>query len=237
MAEYLTQYQELANDIAAATFRVAELVGQSRLKEELQSAVFDFVLSGSNETILKLKTLIRFGQSIKEVKDINANILLKELGHLEDLAKEMNAAKLNVSIESEFKDDGQVPKWQSYDTRRPSGHVVANMANMASQGHGRQANVGQIFQFIESRQETRFKDIEQSFGSLSSRTLRRVVEQLKKSGRIERVGSPGPASFYRSTSGFSLASAPIEIPKIAIMKNPVVPEKPENRNSETIIAL
>lgn len=240
MAEYLTQHQELANDIAAATFRVAELVKQGRLKFELQSSVFDLILSGSVETTLKLRTLIKFGQSIKEIKDVNAEVLLKELGHLEVLAKEINVAKTDVSIEAEFKDKkysdelGQVSKWPSPDTRRPSGRVIDNAA---SQGYGRQANLDQIFKFIETRPETRLKDLEQNFGFWSSRTLRRVIEQLRKSGRIERVGNPGPSSFYRAASTEAKTSTPVEFPKEPTLSDKIALEGPENRNPETIIAL
>ncbi|MCL4406293.1 MAG: hypothetical protein M1586_00035 [Patescibacteria group bacterium] len=240
MAEYLTQYQELANDIAAATFRVAELIKQDRLKAELHLAVFDLVLAGSDRIITRLKALIRFGQSIQEIKDINAEVLLRELGHLEGLAKEVAMAETDVTIEDEFVDKqygqvvSQMAKWPNRGMTRPTGHVMAKPAN---QGTGRPSSLDQVWKFMETRPETRFKDLEQAFGHLSSRTLRRVIEQLRKSGKIERVGNPGPASFYRATTGVSQAAAVIPLPKSQSVAESALPENPGNRNPETIIAL
>lgn len=258
MAEYLRQYQELANDIAAATFRVAELVKEPRLRSELQSALFDLILSNTANTA-KLKSLIKFGQSIKEIKDINADILSKELGHLEILAKEVNSANADLNLMAEFKNKkygselGQLSKWSSPDIKRPSGRV---MDSLASQRFGRQANLEQVLRFVETRQETRFKDLEQAFGLWSSRTLRRIIERLRKSGKIERVGNPGPSSFYRASGSISgIGEQPVASEKIEITaddlsrqrpageadlsrREPTAEaEKPESSNPETIIAL
>ncbi|HQA96300.1 MAG TPA: hypothetical protein PLN18_02950 [Candidatus Colwellbacteria bacterium] len=234
MAVSLTERQELANDIAAATFRVAGLVKEDRLRTELQLAVFDLILSGSTETMAKLKVLIRFGQSIKQIKDINAEVLLRELGHLEDMAVSAETAMSDVNVMADFDSgryidtvplSGQTAKRPSPTLTRAGGRIPAK--DSASIG---QINADRVLRFIEARPETRLRDLEQAFSDLSERTLRRAIEKLTKSGKIERVGNIGPYGFYRSLSS-SRASLPRAAAKPALMKTP------ENRNSGTIIAL
>ncbi len=231
MAVYLTEQQELANDIAAATFRVAALVKEAKLRTELNLAVFDLILSGSTETMAKLKVLIRFGQSIKEIKDINAEVLLRELGHLEEMAVSAETAMADVNVMAVFDGSqygrdigdgrlsGQTAKWPSGSLSRPSGQIKDSAGVQP-------VKIERVFRFIAGRPETRVRDLKQGLPDLSDRTLRRAIEKLVKSGKIERVGNIGPSGFYRSRTS---------LPKTAV--NPTLLKTSENRNPGTIIAL
>ena len=54
-----------------------------------------------------------------------------------------------------------------------------------------------VYRYIVNSGEARLRDLEAKFPEVSGRTLRRLTDQLIRAGRIERVGNPGPASFYR----------------------------------------
>lgn len=232
MAVSLTEQQKLANDIAAATFRVAELVKEDRLRTELQLAVFDLILSGSTETMAKLKVLIRFGQSIKQIKDINAEVLLRELGHLEQMAVSAETAMSDVNVMAEFDGsqyDRDIGPLSGQAAKRPSGTLTRTSGRTAVKDNAnvRAINIDRVLRFIETRPETRVKDLEQVFPDISERTLRRAIEKLVKSGKIERAGNIGPYGFYRALSS----------PRASLPRTAALIKTPENRNSGTIIAL
>ena len=78
-----------AHDISFAVFRVATLIKNRKLREELENAAVDFTVnyqnilnhpSGHFATVFdKLERLISLAGSIKEMKEINANVLKREL--------------------------------------------------------------------------------------------------------------------------------------------------------------
>jgi hypothetical protein len=58
-------------------------------------------------------------------------------------------------------------------------------------------NADKVYEYIEEHRVARLKELEAAFKEVSGRTVRRITDSLIKDGRIERVGNPGPTSFYR----------------------------------------
>ncbi len=58
-------------------------------------------------------------------------------------------------------------------------------------------NADKVYQYIKTRKEIKLKELKTEFSEVSGRTIRRVTESLMKEGKIERVGNPGPTSYYR----------------------------------------
>ena len=54
-----------------------------------------------------------------------------------------------------------------------------------------------MYQYIVEHKEAKLKELEAAFEEISGRTIRRMTDSLIKTGKIERVGNPGPTSFYR----------------------------------------
>lgn len=55
-----------------------------------------------------------------------------------------------------------------------------------------------IFAFIQKQQICRFKDIQSMLPEMSERTLRYDLQELQEQGRIERIGTSGPSTYYRA---------------------------------------
>lgn len=64
---------------------------------------------------------------------------------------------------------------------------------------GRRSSISpdKIFLYINERGQARLKELESAFPEVSGRTLRRTTDLLIRERKIERVGNPGPSSYYR----------------------------------------
>jgi len=58
-------------------------------------------------------------------------------------------------------------------------------------------NADKVYQYIKTRKEIKLKELKTEFSEVSGRTVRRITENLMKEGKIERIGNPGPTSYYR----------------------------------------
>ena len=71
---------------------------------------------------------------------------------------------------------------------------------IAGSQSGNQTRQLEILEKIRQSQSSRFKDIQETFPTISERTIRYDIQKLIENGLVERVGSGGPATFYRATS-------------------------------------
>lgn len=231
----------LANDIAFAVFRVAALINLSYLRIELENAAIEFLSSLSDNSISKLERLIKLGQNIKQISEINSQVLIRELGHIRQYLNAAtladNPTKQDIDLSKEF----SLIKKPSQRTRpnnlanaatnpanaannaanNSATNAAANSANKNGRVNGQLDQL--IAQYLNQNPEFRFKDFCSDFPSISNRTLRRIINRQLKLGQLIRVGNPGPASFYRVVSG--LKQAPVlEKQAPAPEKQPPAPE-------------
>lgn len=220
----------LANDIAFAIFRVAALINLTYLRTELENAAIEFLSCLSEESILKLERLIKLGQNIKQISEINGQVLVRELGHLrqclnaatltDNPAKEdIDLSKESFSIQKLGQEPGQKLSQKLGQITRPN-NMATNPATNASINPATNAATdsanqsisrvnGQfIAQYFNQNPEFRFKELCSSFPNISGRTLRRIINKYLKQGKLIRVGNPGPASFYRVVSAHKETLAP-----------------------------
>ena len=89
-------------------------------------------------------------------------------------------------------------------------------------GSGRKStfNSDKIYLYIEGHKEVKLKELEAAFSEVSGRTIRRMTESLIKAGKIERVGNPGPTSFYKIKTGTPVLS------QGELAANPATPSEP-----------
>ncbi len=190
----------LSNKIASAVFRVAELIDFDRLKAELQNCAVKLVLMESVLPIRQLRNLIILGESIGEIKVINAKVLIRELDRLENdfVLASQRPARPVLNLEEEFsaKFAGQTQPGQT----QYIGRVIQPGQKPGHQpGHNKvnQRHFDEITKYVEKNIKFRFKDIQSALSQISERTIRRILEKLIGQNKLIRVGSPGPSSFYQ----------------------------------------
>src|SRR3989344_2176513 len=90
----LTPISQKAHDISFATFRVATLVKNKKLRSELEDAATDLVSKYEEifdresqfyipNVVDKLERLIMLAESVGEMKPINSSVLRRELNNLQ----------------------------------------------------------------------------------------------------------------------------------------------------------
>ncbi len=144
--------------------------------------------------------------------------------------------------------ENKVSKQQSESSSHPSTNVAKNHGRASLYNSGQKlaasgdnstrrssVNSDKIYLYINERGQARLKELESAFPEVSGRTLRRATDILIKEGRIERVGNPGPSSFYRPLTRSSVEregspatpASPHVIPAEAGIQSPG-PSTPEN---------
>jgi hypothetical protein len=229
--------QSLVSDIAAAMFKVASVVGHPTLKSELENQAISLAASPCPNVIFSAENLINLGRETGDIKPINAVVLVRELESLrkgllaapivveevkDDLdisprfAKSYPSNSDILAPSSAIPDkagiqNGRVPSLgQSRTATRPSlepGQVIKRARPSSSRKVF--FNPDRVYQYVVGHNEARLKELESAFNEVSGRTIRRTTEALVKAGKIERIGKPGPTSFYIVKPGASIVSSVI----------------------------
>jgi len=177
----------------------------------LENKAISLVSSPNSDTIINATNLIVFAREVGEIKPSNVAILIREL---ETLRKGLlvSPAFEEMDISSHFNhnnsDDNNVvslplpvdgvsssfspAKIESPNSAPNSDKIISSLITPKTF-----FNPDKVYQYIATRKVTRLKELESAFNAVSGRTLRRITDSLIKEGKIERVGNPGPTSFYR----------------------------------------
>ena len=235
--------QSLVSDIAAAMFKVASVIGHSVLKSELENQAIYLAANPCPDTIFSAENLISLGREMGDIKPINALVLTRELESLrkslstipevpdtakDDLDITPRFAKAGNSIsDNHTKEKGRDNKSVrvSSEETRTNNPVKASRTNSVRKSS---VNSDKVYQYISEHKEARLKELEAAFSEVSGRTVRRMTESLMKTGKIERIGNPGPTSFYRVTPKQSVGGQPLTTPKPSEDEQPISLPKPEN---------
>lgn len=174
-----------------------------------------------------LRALIMLAEGVGEIRYVNAKVLLRELGKLELMAKERAAAEGGVKeeefdiekmfstpadkaeVESAIRQvqkrneaERQVEPAKAYNSANNSASNSASetrqSGNAGENGNGNgEARASVIYSRVQ-RGNASIKDLIAEFGNgVSERTLRYDLQRLVEQGKIERVGSGGPGTYYR----------------------------------------
>ncbi|MDD4930836.1 MAG: hypothetical protein PHG66_01620 [Candidatus Colwellbacteria bacterium] len=228
----------LLSEIASAMFRVASIIKHEGLKSSLENLAVRLAAEESIESIRRSENLIVLGRETGDIKDVNAEVLLKALADLRSLLKiapevaeidlsdafSVSAPSVGSSIpmakpsilvshvrqakSAGLDDVAQAPKLRNTNLAKKHGSISADRINTYIQEHG----------------QARLKELESAFREVSGRTVRRMTDTLIREGKIERVGNPGPTSYYRPKivippipmSGFNSANSRPETPPSVI---------------------
>ena len=205
------ELQSLVSDIAVAMFKVASIIRHTTLKAELENKAISLVSNPNSDTIINIANLVILGREIGEIRPSNVVILIREL---EALRKGIliSPAVEEMDISSHFNhnnlDDNEVvslplpaddisvsfsPTKTEDLNPAPGLDKIINSPTVPKTFF----NPDKVYQYIVARKGTKLKELESAFNAVSGRTLRRITDSLIKEGKIERVGNPGPTSFYR----------------------------------------
>ncbi|MFA4999333.1 MAG: hypothetical protein WC519_01225 [Parcubacteria group bacterium] len=247
--------QSLVSDIAVAMFKVAAAISHQSLKSELENLAISIAANPNADNIFRAENVLTLGREVGEIKPINAVVLIRELESLRrDLLvlpkQSENKLPENVDIASKFVHSASTPTSNQTDTSKPQTDISRRQADISRQqtdntatsvkktrpnNHGRKATFDpvKVLQFIAGHNMPKLKDMEMTFTEISSRTVRRTIENLMKQGKIERVGTPGPNSYYRVVS-ISAETAPIPVTPRETEQNEDIPQLSYNESPEVI---
>ncbi|MBI4193045.1 MAG: hypothetical protein HY536_00265, partial [Candidatus Colwellbacteria bacterium] len=238
--------EDLAENIAVAAFKVAAFIRLPRLRSEIENAAIDLLAAFSDEVADKLRSLIRFGQEVGQIYQLNGEVLVREIENLKSerkisatfeksLPQSSVTLEQDLDLESFFGRRSSLPKqaakqvksrrgdWQrsrqkiermsgDQGARRdvPDGTIQGETLLGGEGGSGtlsgdaaidekelRLRQVEEISAYMVDRGICRYRELEEAFPNVSERTLSRVLKNLIRGGKFERIGPPGPRSFYR----------------------------------------
>jgi len=173
-------------------------------------------------TSMALEGLIRFGSAIYEIEPVNSDILLQELADFNLLVKQMAEASLpdsnqvsdiSLVFTSEKKTAQHNKKSSHTESKISSTDSGSSIPILKKEKNSqdivlKQSNGGEDNPAI--RQSAIIEKIRQSgnipiklkalvseFPKFSERTIRYDIQRLCNQGILERVGSGGPATYYK----------------------------------------
>ncbi|MBI2591848.1 MAG: DeoR family transcriptional regulator, partial [Candidatus Brennerbacteria bacterium] len=190
--------KEKSFDIVFAVFRVAALIKNSRIKEKLENSGLKLLLERTSGALEELEYLVRLGEGLNEIKNIDSKVLYREFGNLNSAIRQ--SANGNAEIEKIFiKQPVLVEKHYSNISQIEVVNGNANL-NGNPNGNGNIVNSAirqtAILEKIRQLPDCRMKDLVVAFSEVSERTLRNDIQRLCDAGMIERIGNGGPASYY-----------------------------------------
>lgn len=221
-------------EISFAVFRVAALVKNFRIREELENFAVDLLI-GNTEVLPVLNSLIKLAEGISEIKPADAKVLYREIGNLESAVRQYSLQ----AIRQEQDEINQSGNRQSAEESEIEGifskpPMVVNPAKPAKQsgkssnpanGNGNGSGNGNgniinsamrqtaILAKIRQLPDCRMKDLIAAFSEISERTLRNDLQRLYEQGMLERAGG-GPLTFYRVKNADLMNLEPESFPPV-----------------------
>ncbi len=194
-----------AYEISYAIFRVAASSKKRSFMEHLERQGLSFLASAvredyavAKEANVAIECLLRFGQDIGIVNPGNAQAIIEEIMAFNSAiaGSEKVETPRVVNLENIFSklpiiadDDENVGKETVNEDVDKSGNHGAVKAAMRQSA---------ILEKIRQSGNCRLKEIQGTLPGASERTVRYDLQNLLEQGLVERIGSGGPATFYRA---------------------------------------
>lgn len=220
-------FRQKAREICYALVKVSYFVRRTDLRQRLERLAFEFlensaILSADNtdalifnqifKNIAVLDALIRMGHSLYEIEPVNATLLIRELNDFNSTIRQFRDSaiaelpNLDTALSS-------LTKNNDLSIRKELNREEDNDSELGVNSAIRQNMIiEKIRQFTnnsannsatnENPQDLplnsfRLRDLLVEFPDISNRTLRYDLERLCSQGVIEKIGSRGPACYYR----------------------------------------
>jgi hypothetical protein len=195
-----------AYEISYAVFRVGSRIANAALKDHLERQALSLLDAAAVEnygwvaTVSRaIEYLVRFGSDVGLIHEANGETIISQL-HTMDAGiagPEKSATAEEVPLADIF--SGHDPlfpvnpiKRQKETREEPEAVATGEVESM--NGEMRQ---NAILEKIRQSGNCRIKDLQELLPDCSERTLRYDLQALMGQNLIERVGSGGPAIFYR----------------------------------------
>jgi len=201
-----------AHDISFAVFRVATLIRNHKLRRELEDAAIDFLSKFDNEVLHlglptvfdKLERFVLISKSIKEMKDVNADVLIREIAGLKNIIQDTPIPQATNAVD--------------IDLQKDFGSAVSTLISQLplpikteAQFGGNELTARQelILTKIREIQSCKLRDLMAALPDVSERTIRNDVQALIANSLIKRVGNGGPSSYFETMElGLPVESLP-----------------------------
>ncbi len=218
----LSPISQKAHDISFATFRVAALIKNSKLRGEIESSAVELVshyeeladpsLPFTTPNVVdKLERLISLAESIGEMKAVNASVLKRELGNLQTAVDfHINTFKGHPNGTNEIDISSMFPS-STLTSGKPKNSKFSSSGNKPQPEseatnyelpttNSQEPTVRQmaILRNIRETEFCRLRNIVEAMPNISERTIRNDIQGLIEKGLVRRVGGGGPNSYFQT---------------------------------------
>lgn len=210
-------------ELAHALFRVAGLIKQKDLKSRIEAHsvyLVESAAASNNEavanTLAVLEKLVVLGEVVGEINYQHSQVLYRQIDGIKSAIRQKidNAVGKSLEIEAIFSEE--TGKTSVLDILKETENASAAditsanyQANPVRSRDGTQRfsasnwtkdRQALILERIRQLGNAAMKDMVAAFPEVSERTIRYDLQKLCEYGAVERVGSGGPASYYRVTA-------------------------------------
>ena len=205
-------------EVCYATFRISFAVKSQSLASKMEGGALDLLGSSlgndyraAGAASSLLEQVLRLGSDVGLINPANASAVILELGNINSAIAELNkqgtvaepadlggifsSLPTEIKVGSDKSGDSFSNASPREDERggepmgggRESGNGVAKSAIRQSA----------ILEILRQNNVCRLRDIQESLGGASERTIRYDLQDLIGRGLIKRTGNGGPATFYQ----------------------------------------
>lgn len=196
-------------EIAYALFRLAATIKEADFAEKLRTAAGDLLQAVAAEdygvagkAAQVVECLVKFGGDVNVIGTANADITLREIYALDAaIAERKNAAKTEeVNVAEIFSKPQSGKNNNSGNEHSGNNPAMDSPATIHSNEPAIEPTIRQsaILEHIRQSGNCRIKEIQEFLPDTSERTIRYDLQALVERNLVERVGSGGPAVFYRA---------------------------------------
>jgi hypothetical protein len=203
-----------AYEISYAVFRVGSRISNAALREHLERQALSLLDAATVENYAWVSTvsralgyLIKFGSDVGLINEANAETIMAQLQEMD--ASIAGSEKPAIGVEAVPLDDiftGHEPLFPAKSKKIPQ-PVIAQVAVSTGELPEEQIDAANpirseirqsaILEKIRQSGNCRIKDLQDILPDCSERTIRYDLQTLIEQNLVERVGSGGPAVFYR----------------------------------------
>lgn len=214
-------FVQKAYELSYALFRLAEKARgvHSSLADRLEANALDLLndvvggkFSGAQKTLLGIHYFLRVGGDAGALNPSHVRMIVAEAEKLNSAiedsnnsAKEENPAEIFSEWNSNSNNYQFLPELAVQDSKNPARELYPetigeseNSKNKISNERTVEERLSAIVGRIRQNGNCRMKEIQESLPDVSERTIRYDLQKLLERGALERVGSGGPATFYRT---------------------------------------
>jgi hypothetical protein len=121
-------------EVVWAVFRVAEHATRAKIRQGLEDRAVDYILAKDMKSLDGLEEIVRLGAQIRDIGQVNANVLLREIGNLR--AAMMELAENQIKQLAPVKTPESAPQVEEIFAKPPM--KVADLLEAIVKGYGKE---------------------------------------------------------------------------------------------------